>query len=117
MNCYIEFSPDGIGVWNWPGVDSGVSVFDGTAISGIAQDSGFTRYSTVEEAAQAIVKTISSGRKVNFYPIKTNLASPSQVDQVIKRVQQLLAAEGQGRKLEVVDPYTFFAMLESELEE
>lgn len=117
LNCYIEFSPDGIGVWNWPGVDSGVSVLNGTAISGIAQDSGFTRYSTVDEAAQAIIKIIGTGRKVNFYPIKTNIASPTQIYAVVQRVQQLLAAEGQGRKLEVVDPYTFFAMLERELEQ
>ena len=117
LNCYIEFSPDGIGVWNWPGVDSGVSVLNGTAISGIAQDSGFTKYTSVEEAAQAIVKTISSGRKVNFYPIKTNIADPTQIYQVLQRVQQLLNAEGRGRKIEVVDPYTFFAMLERELTE
>ena len=115
LNCYIEFSPDGIGVWNWPGNDSGISSVGGTAVSGIAQDSGFTKYSTVDEAARAIIKIISTGRKVNLYPIKTNIASPTLVNQVIQRVQELLSAEGDGRTIKVVDPYAFFEMLEREL--
>lgn len=114
LECYIEFSPDGIGIWNWPGNDSGISSVGGTAVSGIAQDSGFTKYSTIDEAAQAIIKIISTGRKLNFYPIKTNIATPTQMTQVIERVNQLLKAEGNDRAIEVVDPYTFFGMLERE---
>ena len=116
LKAYAEFSPDGIGVWNWPGNDSGITVFDGVAISGIAQDSGFTRHNKVEESAQAVAKILGSGRKLNFYPIKTNIISPSMACEVLARAQEILDEQGNGGYIEVVDPYTYFAMLKRELQ-
>jgi hypothetical protein len=115
LETYAEFSPDGIGVWNWPGNDSGITLYDGIAVSGVAQDSGFTRHDQVEAAAQNVVNILGSGRKYNFYPIKTNIITPTMAIQVMERAQQMLDAQGSGRHIEVVDPYTFFAMLEREL--
>lgn len=116
LKAYLSFSYDGIGVWNWPGNDSGIKEIGGTGISGMAQDWGFTRYNTPEEAAQSIVKAISSGRNLNFYPIKTNIIDPTLACEAVELAQQLLDAEGNGRIIKVVDPYTFFAMLARELD-
>ena len=114
LESYVEFSPDGIGVWNWPGNDSGMTMFDGVAVSGIAQDSGFTRHDAIEAAAQNVVRFIKAGRKLNFYPIKTNIITPTQACQVFERAQEILDEEGLGT-IEILDPYTFYAMLEREL--
>lgn len=117
LKACLSFSYDGIGVWNWPGNDSGIKEIGGTGISGMAQDWGFTRYNTPEEAAQSIVKAISSGRKLNFYPIKTNIIDPTLACEAVELAQQLLDEEGNGRIIKVVDPYTFFAMLARELDQ
>jgi len=117
LKAYLSFSYDGIGVWNWPGNDSGIKEIGGTGISGMAQDWGFTRYNTPEEAAQSIVKAISSGRKLNFYPLKTNIIDPTLACEALELAQQMLDEEGRGRVIQVVDPYTFFAMLARELDQ
>ena len=116
MSAYLSFSYDGLGIWNWPDNDSGIKEISGTGISGMAQDWGFTRYNTPEEAAQSIVDAISSGRKLNFYPIKTNIIYPSLACEAVELAQQMLDAEGQGRVIKVVDPYTFYAMIARELD-
>ncbi|MBQ4575885.1 MAG: hypothetical protein IJA85_11935 [Clostridia bacterium] len=118
LKAYQTFSPDGIGVWNWPDNDMGVSVVRGTAtaVSGMAQDWGFTKYNTAEEAADSILHTISYRRKKRFYPIKTNIIDPSLAAEAVAIAQQKLDAEGEGKKIRVVDPYTFFAMLSRELQ-
>ena len=117
LRAYLSFSYDGIGIWNWPGKDSGIKEIGGTGISGMAQDWGFTRYNTPEEAAQSIIDAISSGRKLNFFPIKTNIIYPTLACQAVELAQQILDEEGQGRVIKVVDPYTFFAMLARELDQ
>lgn len=115
LKTYAKFSPDGIGVWNWPGNDSGITLFEGIAVSGVAQDSGFTRHDKVEAAAQNVARFLGSGRSLNFYPIKTNIITPSMACDVIARAQEILKESGDSHTIEVVDPYTFFAMLEREL--
>ncbi len=115
IKAYAEFSPDGIGVWNWPGNDSGMSYYKDIAISGVAQDSGFTRHDAVEAAAQNVVRFLTAGRKLNFYPIKTNIITPTMACEVFERAQEILDEQGDYHLIEVVDPYTFFAMLEREL--
>ena len=115
LKTYAEFSPDGIGVWNWPGNDSGTTLFEDIAVSGVAQDSGFTRHDQVEAAAQNVVRFIQAGRKRNFYPIKTNIITPTMACEVFARAQEILDEQGDDGYIEVVDPYTFFAMLEREL--
>ena len=115
LSAYAEFSPDGIGVWNWPGNDSGMTLFEDIAVTGVAQDSGFTRHDAIEAAAQNVVRFIKEGRDLNFYPIKTNIITPTQACQVFARAQQILDEQGLG-KIEIVDPYTFFAMLQRELD-
>ena len=94
---------------------AGIQQIGGTGISGMAQDWGFTRYNTPAEAAQSIVNAIRSGRRLNFYPIKTNIVDPSLACEAIELAQQLLDEEGEGRVIRVVDPYTFYAMLAREL--
>lgn len=115
LKTYAEFSHDGIGVWNWPGNDSGMTLYDGVAVSGVAQDSGFTRHDKVEAAAQNVVRFILEGRRLNFYPIKTNIITPTMACQVMERVQEILNEKASGKTIKVVDPYTFFAMLEKKL--
>ncbi len=115
LEAYLQFSADGIGVWNWPGNDSGVKLVEGTAVSGMANDWGFTKYNTAEEAAKSIVKTISARRKKRFYPIKTNIIDPSLAVEAVELAQQMLDEEGDGKIIKVVDPYTFFGMLAREL--
>jgi hypothetical protein len=115
LKTYAALSPDGIGVWNWPGNDSGMTICDGVAVSGVAQDSGFTRHDKVEAAAQNVVRFIQEGRKLNFYPIKTNIITPTMACQVMERAQAILDEQESGKTIKVVDPYTFFAMLEREL--
>jgi hypothetical protein len=115
LEAYSEFSTDGIGVWNWPGNDSGMTIYDGIAVSGVAQDSGFTRHDTVEAAAQNVVRFMLEGRDLNFYPVKTNIITPTMACEVMARAQAILDEGDSGKTIKVVDPYTFFAMLEREL--
>lgn len=117
LKAYQTFSSDGIGVWNWPNNDMGVKLVNGTetAVTGMENGWGFTKYNTAEEAGAGIVSTISTGRKLRFYPIKTNIIDPALACDAVEIARQLLEEEGKGRKLEVVDPYTFFAMLSREL--
>ena len=69
----------------------------------------------VEAAAQNVVRFIQAGRKRNFYPIKTNIITPTMACEVFARAQEILDEQGDDGYIEVVDPYTFFAMLEREL--
>ena len=93
-----------------------MTLFEDIAVSGVAQDSGFTRHDQVEAAAQNVVRFIQAGRKRNFYPIKTNIITPTMACEVFARAQEILDEQGDDGYIEVVDPYTFFAMLERELD-
>jgi hypothetical protein len=62
-----------------------------------------------------VVRFIQEGRKLNFYPIKTNIITPTMACQVMERAQAILDEQESGKTIKVVDPYTFFAMLEREL--
>ena len=115
LQTYTSFSPDGIGVWNWPGNDSGMSLSGKTAVSGMAQNWYINPNGTAEQGADVLLDVINNRRSLRFYPIKLNICNPTLVEESVKLAKQKLAAEGKGRKIEVVDPYTFFAMLAREL--
>lgn len=115
LKACSSFSPDGIGVWNWPSNDSGMSVVNNVAVSGMSQYWGFDQNGTVENAANALIDIIDNRRNPRFYPVKLNIANPTLVTDAVKLAKQKLVTEGKGRKIEVVDPYTFYAMMAREL--
>ncbi len=111
LSVYQKFSPDGIGVWNWPNNDSGMSVVNGTGVSGMSQYWAISQLGTAEEGANSLIDIIDNRRNPRFYPIKCCIINPTLVKESVELAQQKLDAEGKGRKIEVVDPYTFFAMI------
>ena len=106
-----QFSPDGIGLWNWPNNDSSTRNFNGTGVSGMSQYWYIDQNGTAAQGADALIEIIDSRRSPRFYSIKCCVCSPKLVAESVKLAQQKLAAEGKGRKLKVVDPYTYFAMI------
>lgn len=116
LKTCATFSPDGIGVWNWPNKDSGLSTVGGTGVSGMAQDwnIGYANGFNLEAAANALLDIIATKRTARFYPIKCCIQTPTQVEESVKLAQKKLDAQGKGRKIKVVDPYTFFAMIARE---
>ena len=115
LSVYQKFSPDGIGVWNWPDIDSGMSVVNGTGVSGMSQHWAINQNGTAEEGANALIDIIDYRRNPRFYPIKCCIINPTLVKQSVELAQQKLDAEGKGRKIVVLDPYTFFAMMARKL--
>ncbi len=117
LKSFSAFSPDGIGIWNWPNGDSGLSVVNGVGVSGMEQGWHITGHYefNAETGSDMLIDLIDSRRELNFYPVKCCLNTPTQVEQVVKLAQQKLDAQGKGRKIEVVDPYTFFAMIARDL--
>ena len=72
-------------------------------------------YGETEQSATALINLINRKRDLPFYSIRCCVTSPTLLNNTLKLAQHKLDAEGRGRKIEVVDPYTFFAMMAREL--
>ena len=117
LGAYTAFSPDGIGVWNWPNKDSGLSAVGSTGVSGMGQNWHITGHATfnADKGADMLIDMIDSRRALRFYPVKCCLNTPTQVEKAVTLAQKKLDAQGKGRRIKVVDPYTFFAMIAREM--
>ena len=47
--------------------------------------------------------------------MKCCLNTPTQVEKAVTLAQKKLDGQGKGRRIKVVDPYTFFAMIAREM--
>lgn len=107
---YADFSPDGIGVWNWPGKFSGFSLSKGVPVTGMPQDVRLDQCADAETNAQQLVKIVSEQRAMPFYQIKSVIVPPQLAVDSVRRARELDPA------IVPLDMFTFYAMIRQQLE-
>ena len=106
---YAGFSPDGIGLWNWPGDFSGFSLVGNTPVTGMPQNICLNQCADAQANARRLAEIVKEERKLPFYQIKTCVV-PTQ-----KIVDSVRLAQEQDETIVPLDAYTFYAMLRREL--
>ena len=110
LNAYAKFSPDGAAVWTYPGDYYGNSVVSGMPVIGIPQSNGLDVYSSMDWNINAVLNLIeNSFTNVPFYIIKTNIDNPSRLLTIFNQAKE------RNPKLELLDAYTFYAMVKREI--
>ena len=107
LEAFATFSGDGIAVC----VDTvnKSELIGGTAVNTML--SAVPISGKPEQSATALINLINRKRELPFYSVRCCVTSPTLLYDTVILAQQKLNAEGQGRKIKVLDPYTFFAMI------
>ncbi len=110
LQAYATFSPDGCGVWSYPGGYFGDKVVDGMTVTGMPNDYTLNPHDTVENNVNQLLTIVGKRyTSLPFYQIKTNITKPSHMAEVLEKAQQ------QNENIVVLDYYTFFGMLKRQL--
>ncbi len=110
---YAAFSPDGIMLAGFPEEDYGFQLINRQVpLSGMPTSylCSVNDYFTPEECTQNLLSVLSKERDLPFWPIKTNISSPTLI------CEYIAAAQEQDPSIEVLDMYTYFAMIREQLQ-
>lgn len=111
MQSYAAFSPDGCGVWTFPGEYYGNRLFGDMPAVGMPNDYGLTPHSQVAVEAENLLRIVEmDGTDLPFYQIKTNITRPGFLMDV------LAIAQSRNPHIVLLDFYTFYKMVKRELE-
>lgn len=105
LAAYAGFSPDGIGVWNWPGNFSGFALAGKTAVTGMPQDVCLSQTADAQTNAKRLEAIVKEERELPFYLIKSNLVPPHLSADSVRLAQEL------DPDIVPLDIYTFYAMI------
>ena len=111
MEAYAAFSPDGCGVWTFPGDYYGNRLFAGMSAVGMPNDYGLHPYGEVSAEAERLLNIVQTDlTDLPFYQIKTNITRPSFL------MEALNIASARNPDIVLLDFYTFYGMVRRELE-
>lgn len=108
--AYARFSPDGIGLWNWPDDFSGFSLSGNTPVTGMPQNVCLDQCADAQTNAQRLVNIVKEERQLPFFQIKSNLVPPHLSAEAVRIACEL------DPSIVPLDIYTFYGMIQYQLQ-